>query len=135
MSLNEPPYDQAAHVSLKAMLLTFQALGIPLAPGKTIDPSLVLEFLGTELDSNTVEAMLPEDKVEKVRKELNAWLNRKSATLQERQSLIGLLNFAPKVVPPGRPFLQGMILLTWGVKQSHHHINWNAGFREDVKMW
>ena len=134
MSL-ESPYDQAARVSLKAMLLTFQALGIPLAPGKTIGPSQVLELLGIELDSNTMEARLPKDKVEKVRQELNTWLNRKSATLQELQSLIGLLNFACKVVPPGRPFLQRMILLTRGVKQSHHHIKLNAGFREDVKMW
>ena len=70
MSL-EPPYDQAARVSLKAMLLTFQALGIPLAPGKTIGPSQVLAFLGTELDSNAREAGLPQGKVEKVRKELN----------------------------------------------------------------
>ena len=133
MSL-EPPYDHAACVNLKAMLLTFQALGISLASGKTIGPSQVLEFLGIELDSNTMEARLPKDKVEKVRKELNAWLNRKSATLQELYSLIGLLNFACKVVPPGRPFLQHMILLTWGVKQSHHYIKLNAGFREDVKM-
>ena len=37
------------------MLLTFQALGIPLSQGKTIDPNQVLEFLGIELESNTVE--------------------------------------------------------------------------------
>ena len=134
MSL-ESPYDQAARVSLKATLLTFQALGIPLAPGKAIGPSQVLELLGIELDSNTMEARLPKDKVEKVRKEFNAWLNRKSATLQELQSLIGLLSFACKVVPPGRRFWQRMILLTRGAKQSHHHIKSNAGFREDVKMW
>ena len=134
MSL-EPPYDQAARVSLKAMLLTFQALGIPLAPGKTIGPSQVLEFWGIELDSNTMDDRLPKDKVEKVRKELDAWLNRKSATLQELQSLIGLLNFGCKVVPPGRPFLQRMIILTRGVKQSHHHIKLNEGFHKDVKMW
>ena len=80
-------------------------------------------------------ARLPKDKVENVRKELNAWLNRKSAILRELQSLIDLLNFTWKLVPPGRPFLQRMILLTRGVKQSHHHIKLNAGFREDVKMW
>ena len=69
MSL-EPSYDQDARVSLKAVLLTFQALGIPLAPGKTIGPSQVLEFWGIELDSNTMEARLPQDRVEKVKKEL-----------------------------------------------------------------
>ena len=134
MSL-EPPYDRAASISLKAMLLVFQALGIPTAPGKTFGPSQILEFLGIELDSSLMEARLPQDKVEKVRQELNKWWDRKSATLQELQSLIGLLNFPCKVVPPGRPFLQRMIQLTRGVKQPHHHIKLNAGFREDVKMW
>ena len=80
-------------------------------------------------------ARLPKDKVENVRKELNAWLNRKSAILQELQSLTDLLNSACKVVPPGRPFLKRMILLNRGVKQSHHRIKLNAGFREDVNMW
>ena len=113
----EPPYDRAASTSLKAMLLVFQALGIPTAPGKTFGPSQILEFV--ILDSSLMEAHLPQDKVEKVRQELNKWWDRKSATLQELQSLTGLLKFACKVVPPGRPFLQCMIQLTRGVKQPH----------------
>ena len=51
------------------------------------------------------------------------------------QSLIGSLNFACKVVPPGRPFLQRMIDLTRNIKKSHHHIKLNAGFYKDLQMW
>ena len=72
MSL-EPPYDRASNISLKAMLLVFEALGIPTASGKTFGPSQILEFLGIELVSSLMEARLPQEKVEKVKQELNAW--------------------------------------------------------------
>ena len=61
--------------------------------------------------------------------------HKKSATLQELQSLIGTLNFACKVIPPGRAFLQRIINLARGVSKPHHHIRLTNGFREDVKMW
>ena len=64
-----------------------------------------------------------------------AYKKKKSATLQELQSLIGTLNFACKVIPPGRAFLQRIINLTRGVPKPHHHIRLTNGFREDVKMW
>ena len=64
-----------------------------------------------------------------------SWSTRKSATLQEIQSLIGILNFACKVVPPGRPFLQRIIHLTRKVNKPYHHIKLNAGFRKDIRMW
>jgi hypothetical protein len=61
--------------------------------------------------------------------------HKKSATLQELQSLIGTLNFSCQVIAPGRAFLQRIINLTRGVSKPHHHIRLTNGFREDVKMW
>ena len=49
--------------------------------------------------------------------------------------LIGTLNFACKVIPAGRAFLQRIISLTVGVKKPHHHIRLGVGFREDLSMW
>ena len=82
-----------------------------------------------------MEARLPPDKLNRLSIELDAWHIKKSATLQELQSLIGTLNFACKVIPPGRAFLQRIINLTRGVPKPHHHIRLTNGFREDVKMW
>ena len=48
--------------------------------------------------------------------------NRKSVTLKELQSLIGLLNFACCVVVPGRAFLRRLIDLTRGVRKPTHHV-------------
>ena len=51
-----------------------------------------------------MEARLPLDKVERIQASLASFKSRKSCTLKELQSLIGTLNFACKVVHPGRPF-------------------------------
>ena len=73
-----------------------------------------------------MEARLPEDKTERIRTALHTFQSKRSTTLQELQSLIGTLNFACKVIPSGRPFLQRIIELTRGVKktpsshQAHH---------------
>ena len=60
-----------------------------------------LEFVGILLDSNKMDARpLPVDKLTRIRETLGQWTNRKSATLQELQSLIGTLQLAGKVIAP-----------------------------------
>ena len=98
-------------------------------------PSQVIQFMGIIVDSGKMEARLPEDKVERIKSALSNFQSRRSATLQELQSLIGTLNFACKVIAPGRPLLQRIIHLTRGVKKPHHHIKLTTGFYKDIKMW
>ena len=40
-------------------------LGVPMAPEKTMGPSSVLCFAGIELDTDKMEASLPEEKLRK----------------------------------------------------------------------
>ena len=117
------------------MLLSFKSLNIPIATDKTAGPTRVIEFMGIILDSDSMEARLPPDKVSRILESLSSFQHRKSCTLTELQSLIGTLNFACKVVPPGRPFLQRMIELTRNAKQPHHYIKLNSGFFKDLTMW
>ena len=98
-------HSQACQVSLSSMLLALRNLGISMAINKTQGPDNVLEFMSIILDSGKMEARLPLDKVERIQASLASFESRKSCTLKELQSLIGTLNFACKVVPPGRPFL------------------------------
>ena len=58
-----------------------------------------------------------------------------SAPLVDFQSLIGTLQFACKVVVPGRTFLLRMIYLTSGVPSRFHHIRMNKQFQWDITMW
>lgn len=65
---------------------------------------------------------LPPDKLEKCRTLVHVYqFSRcKKVTLQELQSLIGVLNFACLVVVPGRAFLRRLIDLTIGVKKPYY---------------
>ena len=130
-----PPPRAQCMTALCHILHLFTDLNIPIAPGKTFPASTSLEFMGVLLDSNAMEARLPLDKLTHLQAALHQWKRRKSATLQELQSLIGSLQLACKVVALGRPFLQRIIFLTKGVKFPHWHIRLNSGFCKDIKMW
>jgi hypothetical protein len=91
--------------------------------------------MGIILDSTQMEARLPADKIERLNTSFELFHEKRSCTLKELQSLIGTLNFACKVIPPGRPYLQRMIELTRNVKQPHHHITLSSGFFKDLEMW
>ena len=86
------------------------------------------------LDSNKMEAHLPVDKLTRIQEALGKWTKRKSATLQDLQSLIGTLQFACKVIATGHLLLQRIIHLTKGIKFPHWHIRLNSGFRKDITM-
>ena len=123
-----PPPDSLCRASLSSMILTFQKLNIPISTPKTEGPSQIIQFMGIILDSGKMEARLPEDKVERIKSALSTFQSQRSTTLQELQSLIGTLNFACKVIPPGRPFLQRIIHLTrgyWNVEDVYRPVEWN----------
>ena len=81
-------------------------LGIPIPQDKTVAPDTTLQFAGIELDSVRQEARLPLDKLTQCRTLLHHFHKKRSVTLRELQSLIGLLNFCCSVVIPGRAFLR-----------------------------
>ena len=130
-----PPHNSLCQQSLTNMLSLFQTLSIPIAQGKTQGPAQVIEFMGIVLDTIKMQARLPPDKIARLHDIIEQFHGRRSCTLKELQSLIGTLNFACRVVPPGRPFLQRMIDLTRNVQKPHHHIKLNSGFFHDLVMW
>ncbi|CAH3137158.1 unnamed protein product, partial [Porites lobata] len=98
-----------SHDKCKADLSNFLSmcdfLGVPIAHEKTLGPLTTLQFAGIELDSVRQEARLPSEKIHKCRALLHQFAQKRSVTLRELQSLIGLLNFCCSVVTPGRAFL------------------------------
>ena len=72
-------------------------------------------------------AQLPADKTERLRAAFDLFQNKRACTLKELQSIIGTQNFACKVIPPGRLFLQRMIELTRNISKPHYHIKFSAG--------
>ena len=106
-----PPWSDCLTAPCDILCL-FTELYIPVAPDKTFPPTTSLEFMGVLLDSKEMEARLPLDKLTRTKEVLQEWSHKKSATL------IGNLQFACRVVVPGRAFPQRIINLTKGISNS-----------------
>lgn len=123
------------HKNMTILFHIFESLRIPMALHKTCGPSTVVEYLGIVLDSHNMEARLPDDKLRRDTDILTSFQDRPSCTKRDLLQLLGHLNFASKVIIPGRSFVSHIIKLSTTVKALHHHVKLNHEFREDVNMW
>ena len=131
------PTEDLCRKQLDLFLLLCSYLGIPMAPEKTVGHSQIISFAGIELDSIFMEARLPQEKLDKCQALISAFLKRRKVSLQEIQSLTGLLNFACSVVTPGRAFLRRLIDLSLGVVHPHPHfrIRLSPEVKADMLVW
>ena len=126
---------EKCHTDLANFLRLCDYLRVPMAHEKTVEPRTISEFPVITIDSIPQEARLPPDKLQKCRTLLHQFYRRRTVTLRELQSLIGLLKFACSVVVPGRVFLRRLIDLTIGITKAHHHIRLTRTARADIKLW
>ena len=91
-------------------------LGLPVAPQKVEGPCSVLTFMQTR--ATTTE-----------------WSAKRSVTKQQLQGLIGHLNFAAKVVKPGRLFTRELFNTMTIPKRSFHLVRLNSACRADIAWW
>ena len=66
-----------------------QKLGVTLALEKLVGPSQIISFLGIELDSQVMEARIPEDKLVKYQSLSETIVEAESATMGDMLSLAG----------------------------------------------
>ncbi|CAG2236810.1 unnamed protein product [Mytilus edulis] len=128
------PYVDATR-NMNTMLYVFNSLKIPLSAHKTVGPSTSLEYLGIILDSMHMIAKLPDEKLVRIKDILYSYLNRRSCTKREMLSLLGHLNYACKVIIPGRSFVSYLLTLAHSVKELYHHVTITKGCRDDMAMW
>ena len=99
-------------------------------------PSQSLTFLGIVLDTQRMEARLPDDdKLLKVRTQLATWLGKKKDTKREILSLVGLLQHATKVVKSGKTFLSRMYWRAAKLRELHYYTKLTKYFRSDLQWW
>ena len=130
-----PPGSTECSELLSAFHDLTAELGVPLAVDKTVGPSSQITYLGIHLDSDMGLSRLPEYKLATLHKLLLDMGVRKKCTLREMQVLIGHLNFACKVVSPGRAFCTRLSRATSGVVEPHHHIRLTAAIKQDLSIW
>ena len=113
----------------------FRVLNIPIHPDKTLGPDSVMVFLGITLDSNKMQASLPREKIDRIMDILNQFTDKRSVTKRELLSLLGHLNYASRIILPGRSFVSYLLSLAHSVKELHHHVKLNKDCQSDINMW
>ena len=129
------PNTSECHDALAAFYILAKDINLPIKSENIVLHTTKITFWGLEIDSWTFEIRLPQDKLIHLRQALAKFKKKRTATLRELQSLIGLLNFACNVVPPGRPFLRRIIDLTRGIQKPHHHRNLDKNACSDLEAW
>ena len=110
-------------------------LEIPLALEKLEGPSHCLTFLGIILDTQQMQARLPDNKLNHIKFQLSTWLHKKKATKRQILSLVGLLQHACTVVRPGRTFVARMYSSAAKVKKLTYFSCLNKSFKSDLYWW
>jgi hypothetical protein len=130
----DPPHS-CADRTMALLTLIFNRLNIPMVTEKTAGPSTVLEYLGIILDSDNMQARLPENKLSRIVEFIDYFLARSTCTKRELLQLLGHMNFASRVILAGRSFVSYLITLSTTVKHLHYHVHITKACREDLLMW
>jgi hypothetical protein len=130
-----PPNCSSTQRDLDAFISLASKSGIPVKHSKTVLPSTVIVAHGIELDSVAMQARLPQDKIDRARSLIEQYCTKRRITVRDVQSLVGLLNFACKVIRLGRAFLRRLIELTSAAHRKHHYIKLTASARADIYAW
>ena len=88
------------------------SLGVPLAVEKEEGPVTKLIYLGLGIDTEEFKIYIPEEKICKLKIQLNHALTRSKITLKELQSLAGSLAFCSKALQG--PLIENLMVLCLG---------------------
>ncbi|XP_006818048.1 uncharacterized protein LOC100369622 [Saccoglossus kowalevskii] len=129
------PTEEVAMRSMAIMTMIFNSLRVPLAAHKTFGPVQELEYLGLMLNSKTMTVFLPTNKMGRITAKISEFSTKRTVTKQELLSLLGHLNFAARVIIPGRSFISYLLQLASSVSQLHHHVTFTTACLSELSMW
>ena len=130
-----PPQSSRCNQSLQSFLMLCESLQLPIKPEKTVLPSTSVTLHGIEVDTSSMTIRLPQEKLSELRSKVASMSVKKKSTLKDLQSLLGSLNFACRVIVPGRAFLRRLYDLTKSVSNPHHMVRLNKEARADLAAW
>ena len=133
-----PSHSSECMRGLTSFICLAKFINLPLKPSKTVYPSTCVTVHGIQIDTLSMRATIPQDKITKALSLIHQFLDTGLFTLRNLQSLLGLLNFCCKCIRPGRAFLRRL----WDLL-SHHSSSLNAAINisltscaaQDLRVW
>jgi hypothetical protein len=129
------PEHVAPDQFMATMLSVFTHLGLPLSSKKTVGPCTSLEFLGIFLCTDQMVARLPENKLIRIRSIVSTFLSLRKCRKRQLLSLLGHLQFACRVITPGRAFTARLLKAACSAKELYHYVTLTREAKLDLKMW
>jgi len=125
----------SAQLQKSTMLNLFARVGIPVKHSKLEGPSKCLTFLGIEVDTaaECLQLRLPNHKLTELMKTLERSIEHESLPKKQLKHLTDLLQFATKVVRPGR--LRRLYALQNIGRFPNHLVRLNRGAQADILWW
>ena len=114
---------------------TLRSLGFYIAYKKVKSPARVQTYLGVEIDTNSMELRLPQDKMDKLGVELEFFKNKTKASKKQLQRLCGVLSHCATLVKGGRTFSHRVICMLKRFTGVKRFISLSKGFHADLAWW
>ena len=96
---------------------------------------LSARFLGITLDTVDMKASLPLDKLQRIREITRSFCAAANISKHQLLSLLGHLNFAMRVIPQGRSFINCLLDMMSSVPNLHDLISLHEGCCSDLRFW
>lgn len=122
----------SAQLTLIRLLHT---LGFVISWKKCNSPTRRIRFLGIVLDSISMKLILPEDKIQRLHRELEFFSHRSCATKKQLQRLCGYLAHCAKVIRGARTFSHRLIQLLRDMPEGNPRIRLTHKFLLDLDWW
>ena len=130
-----PPFSGVCQQNLDIIQQICTQLGVPLATEKVVGPTTSLCFLGITINTEKMEAHLPDDKLNRICHSVYNWLHKRKARKREILSLVGLLQHTTKIVRGGRTFVSRMYAAAEKLKRMYYFTRLKRDFRSDLAWW
>ena len=127
--------SRTAEYQRDILLATFEKLKVPIEQSKLEGSLTCMCYLGIEVDTISLQLRLPSSKLASLKETLAACICLKTMTKRDLQRLTGLLQFATKVVRPGRLFLRRLYALQDIGNHPNHFVCLNQAARADIMWW
>ena len=126
---------ERAQVSFQAMGDLLVSLGLDEAAAKASGPETKMEYLGVEFNSITFTKTVPPAKMAQMKDTLFTWLNKKTCTKRQLQSLCGQLLWVARCVQHSRCFISRLLAGLKTLGEQHHKMTLTPEMLLDILWW
>ena len=98
-------------------------------------PDQIQEVLGILIDTRNMTMSVTSGRLSEIKLLISDWLQRKSATKRQMQSLLGKLMYISKCVRQSRIFVNRILSVMRKLKQPFYKVKLSAEFRKDLLWW